>query len=320
MPDWTARTGSRVVVRHRLPGGGMTDVVGVLLQVTGTAMRLDGPRGVVEIPLADVVAGRRVPPRPARAGPPHLALDVAGLQTVMAEHWLPADHERLGGWLLRAAEGFTGRGNSVLAVGDPGMPLAEALPAVRRWYAERALPAIAAVPDVPGNPLRERFLADCWVVREGAGALVLTAATAGLRAEPVLPVGLRLRMTPAPDDAWLATYRYRGQPVPPIGRELLTSAPEQVFAAVMDGARTVAVARGSLALGWGGLTAVDVATGHRRQGLARALLASVAQWLRRRRAAAIYLQVADENAAALALYTDAGFTVHHRYDYLRAIH
>ena len=51
------------------------------------------------------------------------------------------ESERLGDWELRAASGFTRRANSVLPLGDPRLPLDEALDAVRRWYGDRGLPA-----------------------------------------------------------------------------------------------------------------------------------------------------------------------------------
>jgi hypothetical protein len=50
-----------------------------------------------------------------------------------------------GGWLLRAAGGFTGRANSALATGDPGMPLADAVGEVCRWYTVRGLPALVSL-------------------------------------------------------------------------------------------------------------------------------------------------------------------------------
>ena len=75
-----------------------------------------------------------------------MALFIGELEVIAAKGWRATEEERLGGWLLRAAQGFTGRANSALAAGDPGKPLVEAVLAVRRWYAERKLPAMIAVP------------------------------------------------------------------------------------------------------------------------------------------------------------------------------
>jgi GNAT superfamily N-acetyltransferase len=102
----------------------------------------------------------------------------------------------------------------------------------------------------------------------------------------------------------------------PAGLRLLRSAPRQVFAAVRDGERTVAVARGSLADAWAGVSAVEVAPEHRRRGLARLLLARLADWAWREGAGSTFLQLGEANEAALRLYTAAGFTRHHTYAYL----
>ncbi len=337
---WRDRVGERVVVRYRLPAGGATDVVGPLLEVGGTGagavLRVRGRRGEVAVRLADVVAGKVVPPPPSRPAPPHLALGIAELQEAMLRHWLPPDTERLGDWVLRAAGGFTGRANSVLAVGDPGMPLPEALGAVRRWYAVRGLPAMASVPGPePAGPggatpgaaaartdpaagARAALRDGGWRVRDGASAFVFTAATAPLTSGPDLPAGLALDLADRPDEAWLATYHYRGQALPPHAVDVLTGAPRVAFASVRDGGSTVAVARGSLAAAWLGVTAVDVVPAYRRRGLARVLLTALAGWGRDGGAASTFLQVSVGNVPAQALYRSAGFTLHHRYDYLVA--
>lgn len=59
--------GARVVVRHRLPAGGLTDVLGHLERWAdgGLAVRTRAGR-LVEVRVADLVAGKRVPPAPAR--------------------------------------------------------------------------------------------------------------------------------------------------------------------------------------------------------------------------------------------------------------
>ena len=55
---------------------------------------------------------------------------VEDLERAAALHWQAPETEPLGEWRLRAAAGFTGRANSALPVGDPGLPLPEAVAAV----------------------------------------------------------------------------------------------------------------------------------------------------------------------------------------------
>ena len=78
---------------------------------------------------------------------------------------------KAGGWLLRAGDGFTGRANSALAVGDPGVPLDDALAAVCDWYHARGLPAMLAVPmRIPGptaspSALDDQLAERAWSLR-----------------------------------------------------------------------------------------------------------------------------------------------------------
>jgi len=58
---------------------------------------------------------------------------VEDLERAAALHWQAPDVEPLGDWVLRAAEGFTGRANSALPLGDPSLPLAEAVTAAGDW-------------------------------------------------------------------------------------------------------------------------------------------------------------------------------------------
>ena len=185
-----------------------------------------------------------------------------------------------GGWLLRAAVGFTGRANSALATGDPGMPLADAVAEVCRWYTVRAgrrddlgrLPhrrsARRSGGPVPRGPrlagaLRRRDRDDRRVRDRGRR---YGGRDRGRARRP----GRRARRP------WLARYRFRGQALPPIARRLLLSAPWQRFASVREAGRTIAVGRLAVADGWAGLTAVEVDPAHRRRGLGRAITGALA--------------------------------------------
>ena len=238
-------------------------------------------------------------------------LDVRGLEEVAARTWRGLEEERHGDWLLRAGAGFSGRANSALVVGDaPGSP-ADAVAAVARWYVDRGLPPRAQLPGPPGAA-DAAFAAAGWT--RGEDVLVLTAPLSRWDA-PDVPVEL----SPAPDAAWLAGYRYRGADLPPEARAVLTRAADPLFASVRPGpspALPAAVARGVVEDGWLVITAVTVAEGFRRRGLARAVMTALADAGRERGAHSCLLQVSEDNEPALALYDRLGFRTHHRYRYL----
>jgi hypothetical protein len=60
-------SGVRVSVRRTLPEGGFADTLGTLLSWESGLLRVEKRDGtVVEIPAAEVVAAKRVPPPPER--------------------------------------------------------------------------------------------------------------------------------------------------------------------------------------------------------------------------------------------------------------
>jgi len=296
-------------------------VLGVLEAWTDTAVlvrREDG--ALVEIARADIVAGKPVPPRPSV----RLRVPVAEAELRAVASWPPLESARVGDWLLRAAEGFSARANSALLVGDPGVGFDEALGEVHAFYAGRRLPAW--VQAVTGSAAREQLDRRGWVsARPGeadtaflltgvARASRLLRGSAGAAAVPVITE----RVTPD----WLA-----GDPrASAHGHAALAvlEGPEEVaFARVPADADGPAVAAGRAALSrdgadtWVGITDVRVAPEHRRRGLASALLEALLDWAAERGATTAYLQVREDNAAALALYSRLGFERHHSYGYLQ---
>jgi ribosomal protein S18 acetylase RimI-like enzyme len=263
-----------------------------------------------------------------------MSVTIDDLEAAAAQGWRAPEEERLGEWRLRAAGGFTGRANSALAVGDPGLPLAEAVSQVRRWYAARNLPAMISVPyplGRPGDSPTDRFLDEQgWHIRSGP-AVVMTARAAevarGTQPGEVTQAGERARagevtrgpgrvdLQPEPGQAWLDMYHYRGRALPPVARQVLLSAPFQAFASIRRQGGTVAIGRVAVADGWGGLTAIEVHPDQRRTGLATAITAALAAVAADHGAAGLYLQVEQDNQAARALYARTGFTGHHGYHY-----
>jgi GNAT superfamily N-acetyltransferase len=242
------------------------------------------------------------------------------LERVAAAHWRGTEEEWLGEWLLRAADGFTGRANSALPLGDPGLPLDEALEYVTGWYRARGLTPMISVPTpLPdGSPARglDAELTDrAWSVRSGP-ALVMVADLPLAADAGALPDGVTVLADADPDEAWLARYHYRGTDTrPPVMRDVLTSAADQAFMSIRSESGVLAIARLSIAGGWAGLTAVEVDPGRRRAGLGRAITAAACAEAAGRGARRVFLQVEEGNAGARALYERCRFRYSHRYQY-----
>ena len=248
------------------------------------------------------------------------------LERMAAAHWRGTEEEWLGEWLLRAADGFTGRANSALPLGDPGRPLDDALDYVTGWYRARGLPPMISVPlPLPGDDaaagrpgLDAELTERGWATRPGP-AFVMVADLPLAVTGPALPAGAVVRADADPDEAWLARYHYRGTDTrPPVMREVLASAQDQAFISIRAESGVLAIARLSIAGGWAGLTAVEVDQSRRRAGLGLAITAAACAEAVGRGVDRVFLQVEEGNAGARALYERCRFRYSHRYHYRMA--
>src|SRR4051812_35708815 len=140
--------GSRVVVRYRLQEGSeaaATDFLGELVARNEDFLVVDTRTERVKLIRADVVAAKNVPPPASRPGRAHERISADDLEKLMAKGWQALDRGGVGDWVLRSSEGFTGRANSVLVVGDPSLPMDKAIDFAEKWYAERGRPPIFQV-------------------------------------------------------------------------------------------------------------------------------------------------------------------------------
>lgn len=333
--------GARVVVRYRLEppadgthtGPSMTDVTGELVARNDHEVVVATRRGDVAVARERIVAAKEIPPRPSRRGAPHLAVSIADLQRVMGPSWGALERERLGDWELRASQGFTQRGNSVLPVGDPGIPLAEAVDRVERWYAVRGLPARVSLAGPVGfdpvdDPLGAELLSRGWAARDRT--LNLTAATGTIASSD--PGGPDVRLTTDLDDVWLAAYLRTRPVVPDAAKGVLQGSPAHLFGSITMGGglaqnlgmstpgsrdpRPVAISRLGIAHGWAGLGAVWTDPAFRGRGLAAHLTACLAERASADGIRLIHLQVEADNDTALRLYERMGFQRHSSYVYV----
>lgn len=311
--------GKRVSVRRLTevgsPGAKFTDTVGVLTSWNDGVLLITKRGGEqVHIPESSLVAGKVVPAAPARRRGP--AASYEELARAAARAWQPVESERLGGWELRAAGGFTRRANSVLPLGDPGLPLDEALTRVRAWYERRGLPAyIQTATGAEGTQelLCAELEARGWVREVSAEMWVggLAPVADGV------DLGDRVGLTREPGEAWLGRYQRKG--ASEVALKVLTTGPSVWFATVPgDGGEPDAIGRCVVDGRWAGFAAVEVAPSRRREGLASAVMTALARRALEEGASAAWLQVEADNEGARALYGRLGFAAHHAYHHYRA--
>lgn len=317
-----ADVGKRVSVRRLSAeadtGAKFTDAVGVLTSWDDHVLSITPKSGeTVHIAESSLVAGKVVPSAPARRRGP--AASFAELAGITARAWEPVESEPLGDWRLRAANGFTRRANSVLPLGDPGLPLDEALDRVREWYGARRLPAyIQTATGAEGT--QEALCAELerrgWLREVSAEVRVAAAAPIGdLDADTG-----QVRLSRTADAAWLSRYQRFGTPGPE-ALAVLNSGPSVWFASVPGepGSGTpAAIGRCVVDGRWAGFMAVEVAPEHRRRGLATAVMTALARQALDEGASAAWLQVETDNGGAGALYDGMGFATHHRYHHFRS--
>ncbi|RIV33167.1 GNAT family N-acetyltransferase [Micromonospora radicis] len=212
--------GHRIVVRRvvgvRAGRPVYSDALGELVELTETHLTLTTRQGPLRVPMAQVHRAKRVPPtrRPA-------ADAVVDLELAAAQAWPAPTQARLGDWLLRAADGWTGRANSALPVGDPDRPLPAALDAVERWYAERNLRAMVNTPLPLAAPVGAELDLRGWgsrptVLVQTTPLAVLAASAAAARRHPSPPPATARPATPPHATARPATPPHAtARPAPP---------------------------------------------------------------------------------------------------------
>ncbi|MHA5053965.1 GNAT family N-acetyltransferase [Streptomyces sp. SD15] len=313
-----ADVGKRVSVRrlseHGAGGEKFTDTVGVLTSWDGGVLLITRRGGEsVRIPESSLVAGKVVPAAPARRRGP--AASYEELARVAARAWQPVESERLGGWELRAASGFTRRANSVLPLADPGRPLDEALTYVRDWYAARDLPAyVQTATGAEGTQelLCAELEARGWTREVTAELWIGSLAPLADREAP------EVLLSRTADQAWLDRYQRKG--LSEVALKVLGSGPSVWFATVPGAAGGAPAAIGRCVVDgrWAGFAAVEVDPAERRRGLATAVMAALAERALDEGASAAWLQVESDNTGARAMYAGMGFGAHHAYHHYRA--
>ena len=239
--------------------------------------------------------------------------EIPALEARADRAWPAAEVEPCDGWELRATgPGIGRRVNSVAALADGTLPLADRIDRAEAFYRARGLPPIfkltaAALPaDLEGSLVAAGYRLDAPVsVRTRALPVPLPAGPARLEAHP--------------SEEWQQVNAASGEhcgPAPRLFLELVARIRAPLaFASVDDRGETAAVGMGVAQEGWVNVFEIGTHPAHRRRGLARRVLGALLDWGVAQGASRAYLQVMPDNLPALALYESLGFEEAYRYWY-----
>jgi len=218
------------------------------------------------------------------------------------------------GWILRFANGYTRRANSINPLYPSRIDLKRKVAYCQRLYDQRNLPTIFKITEkvYPQNLDSELEKAD---YRCEAETSVQTVDLSTLEIPGYVPVKICEHV----DAPWIDHFM-RLNKVGVGYRLTMRSMFESIktptcFAAITDENRTVACGMGALVRDMVGLFDIIVDEHHRGRGLATRLVYGILYWAKSGNAKLGYLQVMLDNKDALSLYRRIGFTEVYRYWY-----
>lgn len=236
------------------------------------------------------------------------------LEELALNAWPALQTLHLDGWVLRFADGYTRRANSVNPLYAPQGDVDTHLALAEAHFARRGLPPVFKLTPASQPPGLDAALAARGYAEEARTSVQLLDLSTLAPAEPGGAV-----LTEALTDDWLAAVSTlaaipaRHQPT--LRRMLGLLAPPAAFATLAAEGQVVACGLAVLEAGHLGLFDIVTHPAHRRQGHARRLIGDLLAWGKSQGAHTSYLQVMCNNPPALRLYAGLGYQELYQYWY-----
>jgi len=228
------------------------------------------------------------------------------LENVAMSAWPAFQKVEYDGWILRFADGFTKRSNSINPMEASSLPLEEKIDHCERMYRSRGLPPIFRItPFTPPRALDGMLASRGYEVLDPTR--VMTASASSIE---------ETRKTHAeiiklPMDEWLDHVDAMSAPdsrMAEIRRRLLRAVAHDYCCLIAQrSGHSLGYVLGIESNDFLGVFMLSVMLEYRRKGLGSALTGRLLEWGQSRGVNTIYLQVEAANVAARALYASCGF-------------
>ncbi|XZG70977.1 GNAT family N-acetyltransferase [Chitinibacteraceae bacterium HSL-7] len=236
------------------------------------------------------------------------------MEALTTSAWPALSSEVLDGWLLRFAEGYTKRANSVAPLYDGALPESAKVAYAEARYLALGLPAIFKL--TAANAALDDLLAlHGYTVVDPSSVQTLDLRTEEYQHDP--EVTLWRQPEPVWFDAFARMSALSAVQAACARRMLAGYACDTAFAVIRQHERVVAC--GFAVRQWDSVVLFDIVTdpAERRSGYARRLVNSLLAWGQETAATQAVLQVVASNVPAVALYASFGFSEQYQYWYRR---
>lgn len=218
------------------------------------------------------------------------------------------------GWVIRFAEGYTKRANSVNPLYSSSIEIEEKLLFCEHLYRKKDLPVVFKItPSVYPSNLEEKL--DASGYQKDSPTSVQTVDLNTVKLQEISEAEIQDDLS----DEWLENF-IRMSAVPEVHRKTLQKIlpniiPSHCFVSLKANDRVVACGLGVLQSTYVGLFDIVTDKDFRKLGYGQQVVKNILSWGKQNKARTGYLQVMLDNAAALHLYSKIGFMEQYQYWY-----
>lgn len=239
---------------------------------------------------------------------------IASLERATLDAVAPLAIHEMDGWLLPFDNSTISRAKSAVPLCHDNLNAA-CISQIEAMYAERNLPAAFRVADVPSLANIHAELRRLGYAAQQP-SLVQVGTVQQMRSICQGPAAV---VSDTPTTQWSDLYVAPGfDSVDGAHRvQALSRSRHVVYASVQEAGLPIAAGTASLSQGWASIHGMRTVLQQRGRGLAARVMAGLADTATARGLDRVFLQVEEQNSAAVALYRRAGFTTAWRYHYWR---
>ena len=218
------------------------------------------------------------------------------------------------GWVLRFADGYTKRANSVYPLYPSEMDLNEKIEFCESFYRDQSLPAAFKMTAASTPPKL-----DARLEKRGYRAVSHTSLQLLDLAQEKYETKGNVELASKDTEAWHAAFARMNNvnPTYRVTHENILRAilPDKCYVAVRMDGHIIGCGLGVLQAGYLGIFDIVIDSEHHRQGNGTGLMQSLLAWGAQQGAHTAYLQVMCNNQPALRLYEKLGFEEKYQYWY-----